>query len=194
MQFPILLAAIAVTVFLAACSGASAGNTQEQGLPRKGDSSIYEAIDDALDERRNAREACRDLITLSSRSRRGAYESGILSWRKVYPREVTDGWTDGQWGELELAYLAACYKRNLLDYATLGNMDSKGVVAMIREDADTPLYCAALEGLSDDEAKTLIQETHTGPLFQSLDEYELDRISMLVGYHAACRDLGLWKQ
>ena len=154
-------------------------------LPSKGDSLLYDTIDDALNELGNATAVCREVEALPASSRRGVLANS-------HPTGMTAGWTDAKWAELELAYLSACYKRGLLNYATVVNMESKALDALIREDTDTPAYCAGLKGLSDDQAKSLLLTTHTGPLYQSLREYDVDRIAMYVGYLSVCQDWGLW--
>lgn len=180
----VLLTALAILA-LAGCGNTnSEADSRDGSLPAKGYSVSYEAVDEALNHLRTAQSVCSELVD-------AAVEDRVELLRKAHS-DVATGWTDTQWPELELAYLAACYERGLWPYGTAVNMDVTALSSMISADADTPNYCRALEGLSDDESQALLQETHTGPLYVSLAEVEADRIAMQLAYLVACQDLGIW--
>ena len=179
----VLLIALSVQ---AMTSCAADRSTNEAGsLPAKGYSEKYGAVDDAL-QLGNAHAVCSDLSNPSAMDRNQLI-------RSAHPDLAATGWTAVDWIELEMAYLAVCYSRDLWPAGTVANLsDLSAFDAMIEADPDTADYCEVLSDSSDEEAQDLLQKTHTGPLYVSLKDIEIDRISLHVAYVSACTELGLW--
>ena len=158
-----------------------------ESLPTKGYSIYYMAVDESLEELGTAPLICSELDGVS-------LEDRAQMIRKTHPDIETEGRTEADWIELELAYLAVCFSQDSWSYGTVSNLNMDALIAMLSADLDTPSYCEALEGLPDDKAQALLLETHSGPLYVSLKDVEADRITMQIAYIAACQDLELWGQ
>ena len=168
---------------LAGCGNTNSElDTRVESLPTKGNSLSYEGVYDHLNQLDNAQNACSRLAPMASQER-----VHLLQQANASGRFLT--WTDAEWTEFELVYLAACYQHELWPDGTIASMDATALSGMIRVDPDTPAYCSALEGLSDDRARALLRRTHTGPLYVSLAEIEDDQIAMQSAYLAACQSL-----
>ena len=114
-----------------------------EALATKGYSLYYMGVDESLNQLGIAPVLCAELDDVS-------VEDRAQLIRTTHPDIVTERWTDADWTELELAYLAACFSRELWSYGTVSNLSLNALAVMLSADLDTPSYCEVLEGLPDD--------------------------------------------
>ena len=133
-----LVAGFLAVLTLAACDTADTElDKQTASLPTKGYSLIYNAVDDALDQLGNAPTVCGELDATLVTERRQLL-------RTTHSDIILASWTEREWLELELAYMAACYERNLWPYGTVANISHKKALDdLVSADPDTLAYCRA---------------------------------------------------